>query len=277
VVKLHKRKESPETPDEVTAPDTPLLPLDDLIPNTWNPNTMTDEEYAKTKRGIKKLIKKVGLEKLPPLVVRPHPKKKLRAQGKWQIIDGEHRQRILTELGYDKAPVLVLRVNTRISMLLTDQLNHNRGSNDPKKYAHYLKKLVHGYGMSLTELEEQLPHTAEDMETMMQAQNIRLDDVMIHGQPDEEAPEAEDDEHGEWVKMEFRVPPEVAELVEAEIGRISSRLEGRNIRGRALEFMAVGSAQTPLKSIFGGRDTAMKALSARSERRRRKRRKETED
>lgn len=255
-------------------PDWPVLPLEHLIPNTWNPNEMTDEEYERTKLGIKRLIKKVGLAKIPPLVVRPHKKKK----GKWEIIDGEHRQKILTELGHTHGPVLVLNVNTKTAMLLTDQLNHNRGSNDPKKYARYLKTLVEGYKLSLDELEEVLPHSSEDMETMMRAQNIHLDDVMIHGASDEDLEKSVDDgKDNDWVKLEFRVPPSVSEIVEAEIGRISSKLEGRNIRGRALEFMAVGSAQTPLKSLFGGRDDAMGKVRNRDQHRRKRKKKRSSE
>lgn len=264
---LHKKlKVEEDITEEETTADWPMLSLDNLVVNTWNPNEMTDEEYAKVRRGIKKLIKKVGVSKIPPLVVRRHPKK----PGVWQIIDGEHRARILKELGYAQAPCLILNVNTKTAMLLTDQLNHNRGSNDPKKYARYLKKLVDGYHMSLDELEDHLPHTSEDMATMMEAQNIRLDDVMIHGatEADSEA-SIKEDEDNEWVKLEFRVPPSVAEIVEAEIGRISSRLDGKNLRGRALEFMAVGSAQTPLKSIFGGRDEKVKRLHRDKKRKKR--------
>lgn len=254
---------------EKTTSDWPMLHLANLIPNEWNPNEMTDEEYARVRKGIKRLIKKVGLSKIPPLVVRPHRKKK----GKWEVIDGEHRLRILADLGYTEGPCLILHVNTKTAMLLTDQLNHNRGSNDPKKYARYLKKLVENYKMSLDELEEHLPHSSEDMATIMQAQNIQLDDVMVHGSTDEDEKSVDDGDDNDWVEMKFHVPPSVAENVEAEIGRLSSRLEGRNIRGRALEFMAIGSAQTPLKSIFGGRTEPMKKLRDREHKRRHKLRK----
>jgi len=248
--------EMPEDAEQTTA-DWPMLALDKLIPNKWNPNEMTDEEYERVKRGIKRLIKKVGVSKTLPLVVRPHRKKK----GHWEIIDGEHRKSILEELGHTHAPALILNVNTKIARLLTDQLNHNRGSNDPKKYARYLKALVDEHHMSLDELELELPHSSEDMETMMRAQNIQLDDVMVHGASDEELESSvEDAGDNDWVKVEFRLPAQAAEVVEAEISRISSRLEGKNLRGRALEFMAVGSAQTPLKSIFGDREEKMKRL-----------------
>ncbi len=45
--------------------------------------------------------------------------------------------------------------------------------------------------------------------------------------------------------MKFNVSRSQAEIIEQELSRICSVLEGKNLRGRALEFMAVQSAQTP--------------------------------
>lgn len=248
---LPKRKKQPLEEFDLSDVERlrlPMLVLEDLIPNEWNPNVMSDDIYEKTKLGIQELIDESGIEAVIGIVVRPHPKKK----DKWQIIDGEHRAKMLQELGYEKGPCHIVRCSDKRAVLLTEQLNHNRGTNDPKKYASYLYTLVDDHQESLDSLEEQLPQTAEDMETIMRAQNIQLDDVMIHGSPeDAEDQEGEEDdiEDLSWVDLKFRVAPDQAEVIETEIARLSSVLDGKNLRGRALEFMAVSSSQTPLESI----------------------------
>jgi len=56
---------------------------------------------------------------------------------------------------------------------------------------------------------------------------------------------------GEFVEDKFWISKEQKKIVDAEITRISSLIEGKNIRGRALEYMAVNSSQTPIDNIVG--------------------------
>lgn len=58
-----------------------LVPIDDVIPNTWNPK---EENHAKVV-DIEKSIKKHGFKQ--PIQVRQHPTQ----EGKYEIIDGEQR------------------------------------------------------------------------------------------------------------------------------------------------------------------------------------------
>ena len=51
--------------------------------------------------------------------------------------------------------------------------------------------------------------------------------------------------------MTFWVASDQQRVIEDELTRISALLKGRNIRGRALEAIAVISSQTPVENITG--------------------------
>lgn len=56
---------------------------------------------------------------------------------------------------------------------------------------------------------------------------------------------------GDFKEAKFWIAKDQEKIVEAEITRISSLLDGKNVRGRALEFMAVNSSQTDLDNLTG--------------------------
>lgn len=240
-----------DTTDITKVSRAPLIPVSAIVPNDWNPNVVGDDELEKLALNLQELIDEVGVEFVPPIVVRPHPKQK----DKYQIVDGFHRWKTFQEIGQDKIPAHVVQVSAKRARLLTDQLNHGRGTNDPKKYAEYIRGLVEDYKLPLEYLGERLPKPADELELLLQSQNIELEDVRLSS--DEDSDESSDEESnniledGVWVSLQFRVSAEQSAIVEAELARISSVLEGNNVRGRALEFMAVNSAHTPMSAITG--------------------------
>lgn len=65
------------------------VPIDDVVPNTWNPK---EKDHAKVK-DIERSIKKNGFKQ--PVQVREHPTE----AGKYEIIDGEQRWTAMRNLG----------------------------------------------------------------------------------------------------------------------------------------------------------------------------------
>jgi hypothetical protein len=56
---------------------------------------------------------------------------------------------------------------------------------------------------------------------------------------------------GEFEAITFWVAKDQKKVIEDEVVRISSLLKGKNLRGRALEYMAVNSSQTSLDEMTG--------------------------
>ena len=249
--KKKKKKATPEDFDTSDIPklrgDYPLVSVDDLFPNDWNPNVMPKEAMKKLKVNIQDTVEATGT--IPPVVTRNHPDK----EGQYEIIDGYHRTEVMKQIGYKQVPFCNMGDVSKVrAMKLTETLNHLRGENDPVKYVEFLDTMIKE-GESLVELEKFLPDTVDDMQTLLESNNIRLDDVSISGgKLDDVEEDDEEQDENTWVELKFKVAKPQAEIIEAEIGRIASILNGGNIRGRALEFMAVSSADTPLKSITGG-------------------------
>jgi ParB-like chromosome segregation protein Spo0J len=250
--KKKKKKQVDETELESSPVVTPMnatypeVDIDLLVPNTWNPNVLDKDGMKKLKVNIQDTLDAAGT--IPPVVVRPHPKQ----DGKFEIIDGYHRTEVMKKLDKQKVPVCIMHIDTKRAMRLTETLNHLRGTNDPEKYVTYLEEMINEHGESLESMSEYLPDTVEDMETLMRAHQVKLDDVAISGDGLEDEDEDEDQKAEDtWVDVKFRVSQPMAEIIEAEIARISSVLDGGNVRGRALEFMAINSSEVPLESVGG--------------------------
>lgn len=132
----------------------------DLLPNSWNPNSMPSLVFD----SLKKSITKYGWLQYP--VVRNYV-------GQYQIIDGEHRCRAAHELGLDSIQVVVLgteeqQVTDSDAMTLTQLLNA-RGQDDVLKRAELLKKLKDNKQEDLFGL---LPMTIKDIESQLNLLNF---------------------------------------------------------------------------------------------------------
>jgi ParB/RepB/Spo0J family partition protein len=105
------------------------IPHARLEPDPANPNEMTDAE-------VKALTEEIRLHGfVQPILVRPN------GPDRWRIIDGEHRWRILGELGAETVPCVVEHstdVDGKARMLTMNRL---RGQFVPVKLAHLLADL----------------------------------------------------------------------------------------------------------------------------------------
>lgn len=73
----------------------------DLVPNDWNPNVLNELKFKALKNSVKQFPEILEGQRI---IVRQHPKEK----GKYQILNGEHRNRIATELKFKTVPIGVI-------------------------------------------------------------------------------------------------------------------------------------------------------------------------
>ena len=160
--------------------ESAVVPLSKVHPNPWNPNRQTEAEHEATRQAL------VRHGQVAPLVVRWHPER----EGELQIIDGEHRLRVLRELP-DVEEVLVHNLGhleDAAAKHLNAVLTEARGANDSQAYGKLLKSLRDDHEMDLEEIAVGLP---QDVDT--------LDDLVHYGEYDWKnefsgAPEPEPDE-----------------------------------------------------------------------------------
>jgi len=179
-----------------------------------------------------------------PVVVRPNPNPR---ESKYQIIDGYHRWDIVRALGYEEIDVWVIDVETKDAMILTDTLNYLRGDPDPEKKAHYLQRLLRDYQMTPETASEFLLDTSDEIQEYLDNYEIKVDHIEI---PDEVEGDPDSNDH-RFVEIHFNVSVDQAEVIERELARVGGLITGKNVRGRALEFMAVNSSHTPVDNLMG--------------------------
>jgi hypothetical protein len=115
-----------------------VLDIENIVPNEWNPNVMGAKEFAR----LVKEIETVGFIDFPQVVPL--------ADGKYQLLGGEHRVRAAKELGYTAIPCAVLRGkkwdDTDLKKLVTVRLNVLHGKVDPTRMALLYNEMAEKYG-----------------------------------------------------------------------------------------------------------------------------------
>lgn len=229
--------------------------LDVCVPNDWNMNKMAPDIYEKTKLAIKETKEEAG--RIPPIVVRPLPGKKR----KLQIIDGEHRWRIHKDLGYTEINVDVSYVGTKRAMLMTPQLNYDRGEPDMEKYPAYFARMMETFkDVDPEYLAARLPDSEDEITSYLDSIDFEVESVKISDEDEDEddgaSPSTKDASSTDaLVELKFAVRQGAGEVIEKELARLGAHLGGgKNVRGRALEVMAVLSSQTPDASITSNMD-----------------------
>ena len=198
-----------------------ILDVDDIEPNTWNFNRMTDRQIEHLKREILR-TEKLSSGGLDPIVVV-----KFEDRDKYTIIDGEHRWRerkFLAENGHPgfrKVNAIVIRgITEREAKILTHNLNKIRGEPDPRALAELVVDLHKD--MSYDEISDLLGYDDLELE-MMETMLSEPEDL------DEEF----EKEESEYVTFSCQIPAEDAELVKRTISDV--RMEERiKERGKAL-------------------------------------------
>lgn len=128
-------------------PTTQLtVAIDHIKPNAWNPNKQNEEIFQKAKESIEKF----GF--IDPVLVR-------QVGDTFEIIDGEHRWRAATALGYTEIVVENMGiVSDGEAKALTILMNNIRGEDDPIKRGELFLDLKENYPdlLELMPFSEQL-------------------------------------------------------------------------------------------------------------------------
>ncbi len=206
------------TPPKLHALNVVALPVADLDPNPWNPNRVD----ARTMAKLRAFLVREGFVK--PLLVRPSPEE----DGRYQILNGEHRWRIARdELEMEEVPGVIVEVDDHRARVLTVNLNELGGEPAPDALA----QLVHDLALdaSLADLETELPYSLRELEDSLALLKVP------HGLALELDQAAKSHEDGAPQVLQFVV--DEAEVVETTMGHLTEMLEGKNRRGRALVML----------------------------------------
>lgn len=118
--------------------ETLLIPLDEIVPNEWNPNTMNDVTFNR----LVQEMQEVGF--LDPIQVVQ------RTDGKYRILGGEHRYHGAKVLGWTKIQAIVLRgdkwEDEDLQKFVTVRLNVLRGKINPSRMAALYDEMATKYG-----------------------------------------------------------------------------------------------------------------------------------
>lgn len=149
------------------------IAIDALIPHPENCNSMNEETLGKLKRHIK------DTGRYEPITARPHPLE----PGKYQVINGHHRLKVLKELGHKTAKCSVWDIDDTQTRLYLATLDRLSGSDVPERRVILLEKLLASFEVDelaallpdpkiqLAELERMLQSLPQDVEALMETAN----------------------------------------------------------------------------------------------------------
>ena len=193
----------------------------DIFPNPWNVNSMAPTDFEKLKTSIDRY----GLPF--PIVVRPHPWE----QGKWQIVDGEHRWRSVDELGWETATVTIVDYDDETAQEAGLVLNGLHGAPDDTKLGSLLRSLAER--RSEADLREVMPFDRSRFDELMGS--LTSVDYGKLEQMSSDKPQGDKSEV--YVERVFRMPREVAEVVDEAVSKVRDQEQFEH-DWQALEVMA---------------------------------------
>lgn len=110
------------------------IPIDNVEPDPQNPNELPDDMMDTLKQDVKER----GF--VQPIVVRALPGEE-GAEARYMLIDGEHRWRVLRDLGYELVPAVIDDLSEVDAKIRNVTLNRIRGQLVPIKLALLLADL----------------------------------------------------------------------------------------------------------------------------------------
>ena len=191
------------------------IPVDQLVPNPWNPNKMSDEMLRKEIDSIKEF----GF--VDPIHCRA-------LDEVFQIIDGEHRWIGAKAIGMEEIPCIMLDVDDTVAEQLTIVLNDLRGKPDEAKLAALVRDL--STRRSMLDLERVLPYKREKLAEMIAERKADFDWDALKRPKIEEKPEV-----AQWVERIYRLPIDAAQVIDGAISKVKE--DGVNDDWKALELI----------------------------------------
>ena len=136
--------------------DVQTVKIEDVYPNNWNPNI----QDQRTEEATVESNALYGM--LDPITVRPHPK----YENKYEILDGEHRQKACINLEYEEIPVNVVSgLSEDDARKLTIIANEARGFADKVDLSYLLGELEKKMGAENLKLG--LPYDGNQLESLL--------------------------------------------------------------------------------------------------------------
>lgn len=129
--------------------DIKLIKIDQIFPNNYNPNVVSEDILAK----LRAEISQKGL--CEPIILRR------KGNDGYEIVDGEHRWRVCQELGWEEIPCIIQDYDDNEAKIKTLQLNYMRGSAVPVKLASLIHEL--SKEIKLEDLAKRLPYEEPQM------------------------------------------------------------------------------------------------------------------
>ena len=117
------------------------LPIESIVPNEWNPNTMSTDVF----NALVENIKEIGM--VEPIMVVPSQKE----EGKYVVISGEHRWEACKVLDYKTIPAIVREeFDEDMEKFQTVRMNVLKGKMDPVRFTQLFDEMAEKYGEEMT-------------------------------------------------------------------------------------------------------------------------------
>lgn len=183
------------------------LSKDQIDPNPWNPNKMTERQNE----ALQESLSIYG--QLAEIIVRPHPVE----PEKYQIIDGEHR---LSEFNNDEVWVNVVEgLSETQAKKLTITLNETRGKADKIELANLLSDL----DQEVEELKQGLPYSSSELEELLDISQVNWEEFSEDFQ--QESSQQEEDEDSGFVTLTAKLREEDMVRLRESYNAIAQEIE----------------------------------------------------
>lgn len=217
------KPKKPTTPEPVYPVE--LVPLSQVDPNPWNPNQQSDRAFQATQESL------LSYGFVTPIVVRPHPEE----EGRFQVIDGEHRWRAMRAFSDEglppgasdalrqlveegNIPAQVVPMPDAWAKKFTIIANETRGKADAVELGNLLSELAQD--TSLEDLVKGLPFSPQELEELIKVGEFDWD---AYNQEPSDGTAAKNDDPGEFERFKVAMPVAAYEVYEQAYEALSKR------------------------------------------------------
>lgn len=196
-----------------------VVPIDQIDPNPWNPNVQSAFTFEKEKESIETY----GF--IDPVTGRQ------KGDGRYEIIDGEHRWKAAKEVGLTELPFNVIVIDDARAKKLTIVLNELKGKPDTEILAALLGDIKLEMGDDV-EFLKGLPFNESDLHGLLSHDEIDW-------QSKDGAPEGIAPEKGDWRVVTIQLPKDVAARFKEQLERVKKLLHPDEDAARTSPITAV--------------------------------------